>query len=333
MKKKNILLVCHADKSTGLGHLSRLLALAQSLRKINKLQLELLIFGEELKNKELDIFKVQWIPINNNLENTIKKNIKNNSFSLIVFDLYPKLLPDKFEKLLIWIKEKKIKIIGIDSLRNYINFLDFMWIPSFSLNMQNKYLESGKLKFGWDSLLIQKRQSKKAWKGGHRVLVLTGGSDNTELRNSLPAKLDSTLNSNYIVDWVQGPFSELPNIPSQPRLTWHVHKNITHLDDLIVKSGYALTVFGISFFEVLQYGIPTVVFSPYGNKDTDELEALSKEGVAMVAMKPSIAVRQLVEVMNNDLLAMEYSKKALKKLSVNGAQSLSEKIYSLVKSQ
>ena len=53
----------------------------------------------------------------------------------------------------------------------------------------------------------------------------------------------------------------------------------------------------------------------------------------MVAMKPSIAVRQLVEVMNNDLLAMEYSKKALKKLSVNGAQSLSEKIYSLVKSQ
>ena len=56
-----------------------------------------------------------------------------------------------------------------------------------------------------------------------------------------------------------------------------------NLMKLIVQSNYVLTVFGVSFFEVLQYGIPTVVFSPYDNKDDKDLSALSKEDVAIVA--------------------------------------------------
>jgi UDP-N-acetylglucosamine:LPS N-acetylglucosamine transferase len=109
-----------------------------------------------------------------------------------------------------------------------------------------------------------------------------------------------------------------------------VHNAPSQLDKLIVESDYAITVFGISFFEVLQYGVPTVVFSPYGNKDNSELESLSKEGVAMVATNPELAVERLVEIMNNDELAKEYSEKALKKISINGAQNLSNKIHSLM---
>ena len=84
------------------------------------------------------------------------------------------------------------------------------------------------------------------------------------------------------------------------------------------------------FFEVLQYGIPAVVFSPYSNKDNNELNALSKEGVAMVVNNPKLAIEGLIELMNNDELAKEYSMNSLKKMSINGVQNFSKEIYSLI---
>jgi hypothetical protein len=91
-----------------------------------------------------------------------------------------------------------------------------------------------------------------------------------------------------------------------------------------------MTVFGVSFFEVLQYGIPTVVFSPYGNKNNKELDALSKEGVAMVESNSKLAINSLIKLMNNDKLSKKYSINALKKMSINGVQNLSNEIYSLM---
>ncbi|MDC0590408.1 hypothetical protein OAP13_00695 [Gammaproteobacteria bacterium] len=330
MEKRQILLVCHAGSSAGLGHLSRLLALAQSLRQSNNFAIEFLIFGDDFKKEELEYFKIHRLPISSDFENSLKKLIKKISPSMVVLDLYPKLLSPNLEILFSWIKEKKIGLVGIDSLVNYISFLDLVWMPTFNFNSKNTLEYKKKLISGWDTLLIQKRLPTREWKAGVRVLVLTGGSDTTKLGRSLPAVLDGMLRSDSIIDWVQGPFSESPNLPSKCRLTWNVHNAPSQLDNLIVESDYALTVFGISFFEVLQYGVPTVVFSPYGNKDNSELESLSKEGVAMVASNPELAVERLFEIMNNNELAKEYSEKASKKISMNGAQNLSNKIRSLM---
>jgi UDP-N-acetylglucosamine:LPS N-acetylglucosamine transferase len=92
-----------------------------------------------------------------------------------------------------------------------------------------------------------------------------------------------------------------------------------------------MTVFGVSFFEVLQYGIPTVVFSPYGVKDNKELDALSKEDVAIVVANSSCAINSLVELMTDEELARKYSLNALKKMSINGVQNLCNEIYSLMR--
>lgn len=329
MKKKNILLVCHVGLNTGLGHLSRLLALAQSLRATNKFNIEFLIFGDDNKNKELEFFRTQRVSSNSNFEISIKKIVKKQTPFIIVFDLDPKLLSVNLEKLFTWIKKNEIKLIGIDSLINYISFFDLIWMPTFSYNFKNTNNFKNKLIFGWDTLLIQKRLQIKKWKTGKRVLVLTGGSDITNLRESLPNVIDCILSDDTIIDWVQGPFSEFPNIPTKPRLTWNIHKAPIQLDKMIVESNYVLTVYGISFFEVLQYGIPTVVFSPYGDKDKSELNSLSKEGVAIVADNYELAVKKLVEFMHKEVLAKEYSKNALRKMSINGAQNLSNKICSL----
>jgi len=330
MGKKNVLLVCHAGSSVGLGHLSRLLALAQSLRQSDNFKIEFLIFGDDFKKKELEDFKIHRLPLYSDFKNSLKKIIKQREPSLVVFDLYPKLLSPNLEKLFEWIKNREIGLIGIDSLVNYCNLLDLIWMPTFNYNLRNAPECKGKLYSGWDSFLLQKRLPSKGWKAGVRVLVLTGGSDTTKQGKDLPKKLDSILNSGSIINWVQGPFSECPSLPSNSRLTWNVHNAPSQLDELIVGSDYAITVFGTSFFEVLQYGIPTVVFSPYGNKDYNELKSLSKERVAMVANNQEIAVEHLFELMNNDEFAKECSVNALKKMSINGAQNLSRKIHSFM---
>ena len=164
-----------------------------------------------------------------------------------------------------------------------------------------------------------------------KVLILTGGSDVSKLGKTLPAQLDEVLGKDAEVHWVRGPFSRAPNLPNNCRLNWTIHNAPEQLDELIVQSDYVMTVFGVSFFEVLQYGIPTVVFSPYGIKDNKELDALSKEGVAIVEANSGRAINSLIELMNNDKLAREYSMNALKKMSINGVQNLCNEIYSLVR--
>ena len=212
----------------------------------------------------------------------------------------------------------------------HCNILDLIWIPAFNFDFSRYAHCNSMLKSGWDSLLIQKRLEHKDWSPGSKVLILTGGSDVAKLGVTLPSELDSVLDEDTDLHWVRGPFSDAPILPNQCRLNWIIHDAPEMLDELIVQSDYVITVFGVSFFEVLQYGIPTVVFSPYGKKDKDELEALAREEVASVATDSTSAINSLVALMNNAKLAQEYSANALTKMASNGSQNLCNEIYSLI---
>ena len=109
-----------------------------------------------------------------------------------------------------------------------------------------------------------------------------------------------------------------------------MHKSPDSIDELIVASHYVLTIFGVSFFEVLQYGIPTVVFSPYGDKDEKDLDAISKQNIAMVSNSPKECHEKLIAIMKNSKLAKMYSENALDKMTVNGAKNLSNTIYTMM---
>ncbi len=95
-------------------------------------------------------------------------------------------------------------------------------------------------------------------------------------------------------------------------------------------SHYAVTVFGVSFFELLYLGIPTVVFSPYGDKDDSELQSIAKTGVAMVARDEHDAIDCLCALMNNDCLAARLSLRAREKLSTLGGRRLCMEISKLI---
>jgi spore coat polysaccharide biosynthesis predicted glycosyltransferase SpsG len=160
--------------------------------------------------------------------------------------------------------------------------------------------------------------------------VLTGGSDVEKLSQSLPDLLEKTLKKGMEINWVQGPFSDPPNIPTDSHLNWKIHKAPSGLDHLILKSNYVLTLFGISLFEVMQYGVPAVVFSPYKNRDDQDLSDLSSQNVVLVAESASEAVARLNALMIDDELAENLSYESLKKLATNGAVNLASQIHQLL---
>ena len=326
----SVLLVCHVNAEIGIGHLSRLLALAETLRKDNNVIPEFLIFGDFIKKNELADFNLHAFSLSDNFVTSVERVMEAENFNAVVFDLYTKQDINNLDEFFLRLKECNIYLVGIDSLIEYCNILDLIWIPSFNFDCSKYSNCTSVIKSGWDSFLIQKRLPSKKWSPGLKVLILTGGSDVAKLSRTLPVQLNESLGKNVELHWVRGPFSEPPILPDECRLEWHVHDAPTQLDELIVHSDYVLTVFGVSLFEVLQYGIPSVVFSPYGDKDDIELTSLSEEKVALVSDNAQSAVDNLIKLMNNDKLAREYSTNALNKLSVNGAQKLSEEIYSLI---
>ena len=310
-----ILLVCHVNYNIGIGHLSRLLVLANQLKKENKIIPEFLIFGELVKKEKLEGFKVYKNSSKDNFNNTIKNIIELNSIDLVAFDINQNYVNGNFRSLLSELKIKKIKLISIDSLIDYCDVFDIIWIPSFNFNL-NKYNKCKSLiRFGWNSYLIKKNLKTKTWKPGSNVLVLTGGSDPMKLGKIFPTKIDNILNKNVNINWVRGPLSKEPIIPTNSMLNWSVHREIQQLDQLIIDSNYVISIFGVSFFEVLQYGLPTIVFSPFKNHKKD-LDALSKEKVAIVANNSCDAVHQLNDLMNNNELAKQLSLNSKKKFRV-----------------
>lgn len=329
MKKSSVLLVCYVSSTIGLGHLTRLLALAQAIREVSSTQIELLIFGELIERDEFSNFNTTFLSLSDDFESSVKKIVKAVKPAVVVFDLCPKSLPDNLIFIFEWLKDKDVKLVSIDSLTEFCHVLDLVWIPSFYFDFKNKPNCSGKLKSGWDSFLIQKRLPGKDWQKGFSVLVLTGGGDVTNLGDTLPKQLDNLLNDRAEVNWVRGPYAKAPHLPDKTRLKWNIYNAPNQLDELILQSNYVLTVFGVSFFEVLQYGIPTVVFSPYDCKDNEELIALASEDVAVVETNSNSAVLALKNLMKNKELAKSISQRALSKLSVNGAQLFAKSVISL----
>ncbi len=329
-----VLMICHVSAKIGLGHLSRVLAVSKAIEVYGDIQQKIMVIGDSsYEHEELRLLDVEYVLDLRPVPEIVRAAAVKFEPNVVVFDLYNQVISADLGDLFTWLKERNSSLVSIDSLVEYCDLLDVIWIPSFFFDSSNYSYCNAQLKSGWDSFLIQRRLPIPSWQVGERVLVLTGGGDISGLGETLPKKLDYLLPDHTEIHWVQGPYAKAPVLLEEPRLKWLIHKSPSQLDQLIVQSNYVFTVFGVSFFEVIQYGIPSVVFSPYGDKDNDELDALSKEGVATVGKNCEFAINDLLELMNNDELAKEYSINALKKMSINGAQSLSKEIYSLIESK
>jgi len=306
------MVVCKIGPGTGLGHLSRCLVLARALEFHLGAKVELLIQGDAIQRPDLAAFPHCFAATENELltaldhfalGEAVNAPIASVSKRLLVFDWPGAQLPNSLSRQLARWRSANILLAGIDGMYSVRQLLDLIFIPSFYCVPPAGMAPHGaRIVHGWDCYLLDEALQTLPWQAGSKVLALTGGSDATGLGRHWPAELDARLPASCELHWVTGPYAAQPSWPSPTRLTWHEHRAPAGLGPLMRDCQYAVTVYGVSFFELLRLGIPTVVFSPYGDKDTPELRALAQSELALVAQNEHQATEYLITLMQDEAL-------------------------------
>lgn len=328
----SVLLVTQCGRNIGLGHLMRMMVLAHTLQDSHSAGVRLLIQGEKISHPQLDLLPCRYIRERESLTKVMEEELRIKSADVMVFDLAPSWVPDNLETFLNELRQQGTTLIGVDGLFECVDELDLIYVPSFYLAPQFQSLEEqGKVSYGWQNYLLPHKQEYSPWHDGNKLLVLTGGSDTRNLGELWPTMLDEHLPKDTEIHWVQGPFANIPNIPKNPRLNWVCHYSPDNLKFLMADTSYALALHGVSFFELLQLGIPVVTLSP-GPHSTDEMNALAAEKVAVVTDSPDAAVNAINELMLDTHRAQQLANNAWTKMSQSdGGNELADKIMELVK--
>lgn len=322
-----VLITCHAGVGIGLGHLSRSLVIAKALQSRFGAEVQWLIQSDPLARHELSAFQHRFVPPDQDLA---KEMLAQGPVDLVLLDLQPQRLPLDLGRAIGALRASGAKVVAIDGLLAYRAELDLIFMPSFQFRPPADLTDGAPIVFGWDCFLLDGHVAPTPWVPGRRVLALTGGSDATHLGEGWPNLLNEVLPTDVALHWVTGPFAAKPNWPRVPRLEMVEHVAPQGLGPLMQRADYAVTVFGVSFFELLYLGVPTVVFSPYGGKDSYELNAIAEAGVALVAADERDATQRLLELLGHDALARQLSERARAKLSRSGAERLCSEISGLM---
>ena len=325
----SVLIACHAGSGIGLGHLMRSLVAGRALQDELGAKIQFLIQGDGVDAGLLSDFPYRLIPQGVDWCDALRDDCSHQRIDAVLLDLFPRLIPRSMGQCLSEIRDLGIKLVGIDGLVAYRDVLDLVFFPSFRMPSGADSMDAS-LVFGWDCFLLNVPEAIPAWSHGHRVLALTGGSDVTRLGQTWPSILNDRLPSGVELDWVTGPYAQAPVWPAEPRIAMRRLVAQQGLGGLMAQTHYAVTVYGVSFFELLYCGIPTVVFSPYGGKDDAELAHIADAGVALVARDESEATDLLVGLMANPAAAIALSQRAKKRLVQRGGRRLAQEVARLL---
>ena len=323
------LMVCQAGEGVGLGHLMRSIAAANALQQRCNAHIYFLVQGLAVDQQLVGNFSSQYITPQQDLNEAISQCVQLSGANVVVFDLLGTWVPPALPQTLFALSELKISLVAIDALPGCLNLLDLLFIPSF-LEPVLWEQPAKKMVYGWDCFLLNVQSPKGMLPKSKNVLVLTGGSDTTFLGGVWPALLNANLPENTKVDWVTGPFAPDPLWPSPLRIQIQNHNAPHGLAHLMCQTSYALTVYGVSFYELLFFGVPTVVFSPYGDKDNHDLQAVKSEGLALVANSQAHAVELLGTLMSDTALSNTLSSRAKAKMVTPGGHRLSDEVSLLL---
>lgn len=323
------LMVCQAGEGVGLGHLMRSIAAANALQQWCNAHIYFLVQGLAVDRQLLGNFSSQYITPQQDLNEAIRQCVQLSGAYVAVFDLFGSWVPPALPQTLFALRKLKIRLVAIDALPGCLNLLDLLFIPSFFAPVLGEQ-PAKKVVYGWDCFLLNVQSPKGMLPKSENVLVLTGGSDTTFLGGVWPALLSANLPADTRVDWVTGPFAPDPLWPSPSRIQIQNHNAPHGLAHLMCQTSYALTVYGVSFYELLFFGVPTVVFSPYGDKDNQDLQAIKSEGLALVANSKAHAIELLGTLMSDNELSSTLSSRAKAKMVTSDGHRLSDEVSLLL---
>ena len=215
--------------------------------------------------------------------NNVKISIKDYSPNIIIFNFSSYFEKQYFFKLIKIIYSKKIKFIGIDTLFKFNKYMSHIWIPHITISKK----QIGKnIYFGWDKIIVEKIKKNNVL--GKHILFLIGGTDKYKLSEKIPNLLNNKIQSENKFLWVQGPFAKPPKIKKKYKKNWKIYKNPQNIYNLIFKAKCCFVLFGTTFFEVVNAGIPQVTYIPKGKEKQILVKKLKKNFLIENNLKVSL---------------------------------------------
>lgn len=322
----------HAGRGVGLGHLARSGVAARSAVRRVGVQVDFVAIGEKIDELTENFGDLKIQTMSGPVDELISHLIDASQYSVICLDLYPHSMSQKFADVLQTLRRDGCQIVAIDSLEGCEDLIDLLYIPSClpPKNLSSKCYR-GRLAFGWDAYLLNIDPfALGSACDPDSALVLTGGSDTTGLGKDWPETLASCLPKNSRVNWVTGPFSEPPIFPHNKNIQFVEHVAPATLNALMRGTGIAITVFGVSFFELIALGVPTVVFSPYGDRDARELDEIEQQGIAVVASDSNEAAYKAASLMTDSELQSRLSARARDRITSFDGQLFAQELGQLL---
>lgn len=321
----------HAGEGVGLGHLTRSLVAAHSLVLRLGAQVDFVAVGHKIDDTLAKESKVHFSVTDGPIDIVVDQLTKNNRYAAICLDLFNSLLVEGLGLVLEKLRKSGCHIVAIDSLLGFERLIGLLYVPSFmppaSLDVVGF---EGRLAYGWDAYLLNVQAKEQILDRAESILVLTGGSDVTRLGRDWPAMLSRYLPSGSVVYWVTGPFSESPIFPNSSSVEFIEYVAPAGLSALMHRAEIAITVFGVSFFELIALGVPTVVFSPYGEKDSRELQGIGEQRIALVSQDAKDAAEKAAILLNDFEFRTELSNNARNKLRNFDGKYFAEEVRHLL---
>ena len=286
-----VVIICDAGSRSGLGHLTRALVSAKTLRRHLSKEVTLIIRGDAIQFPGLDAFETKWVE-----EFSSKRHVLAAA-DIVIVDVA--VLDPEIKDMLSQLP-RRVLTVGIDVHSADAYLFKLVWMPCLSIPNEELAMYGGDLFFGPECFLLRPSPvnvfSEKPSNGVPRkkVIALTGGSDPTCLNRSLPAALDNTLPPEVEIHWVTGPYANAPWLARLVgRERWTVLKSPPNLPDLLPGYQAALCVYGLSFYECLQAGVPPVTFDAVGAATAHEWKDLRSRLFCCVADNVSEALNKL----------------------------------------
>ncbi len=307
------LIVLQSGSDVGLGHFSRMEVLSRALQDHLAAGVMLLIQGEPFDYPALALLPHRFVAPAVNLAEEVPRLLERNSADVVIFDLAHATAA--IGELASRLRRRGVVTVAVDGLQCWPEAFDLIHIPSFYLDDAYKPLHAqGRLHYGWDHYLISADFVPQPRPRGQTVVVLTGGGDVAAVGAIWPALLDQQLPSGSEVVWLQGRYASEPALPASPRLKWRCLRDSSDMPARLGEADYGLALYGVSLFELLQQGVPSVTWAASDAVES-EMAALAREGVVQVADSPEQAVTELARLMRDGELADRLAAQASTKLA------------------
>jgi spore coat polysaccharide biosynthesis predicted glycosyltransferase SpsG len=265
----NVLFRCDGSHLIGMGHVIRCMALADAFTSSHKCRVEWAIKVDEavlalLANK----YRHSILPESSedgSRMNSLARIIEDTATNILILDIKNEYSSEEITELK---NTFGLLVVTIDDGEEKRNAADLAFYPPVPQLKESDWSHFNGQRFaGWEYLLLRSKfgdsnveQNEKPFK----IFISMGGSD-PHLLSTRVMQIILGLDLSAEVSIIIGPhFTEdnrLPEIPKDSELLMHVHRTPERIWEIMARCHMAIATFGVTAYELLACGIPTVMLS------------------------------------------------------------------------